>query len=163
VTAISQRDTSPSAGRGAGRSAAASPAATGKLESFSVDTIDGGRFTSPAGKPAVVFFISSQGCDSCAAEATELDAAASGYGDRIAVVGVEMVPGTPAAALRDFRATVGVHYPLAADPGGGLVHRFGVDAVATAVVLDPQGRVVFSGVAPDTTALRDALTTAGVA
>lgn len=135
----------------------------GEIESFSVDTIDQGRFVSPAGKPAVVFFITSQGCDSCAAEAAQLDTAASDYGDRIAVLGVEMVPGTSASALRDFRATVGVHYPLAADPDGRLVRRFGVDAVATTVVLDPRGQVVFRGVAPDTTALRDAMGAAGAA
>src|SRR5207253_560983 len=53
------------------------------VPALSVKTISGSTFSLPAGKPAVVFFMTGE-CGSCIAGAKALDAVERQYGDRVA-------------------------------------------------------------------------------
>ncbi len=127
-------------------------------DGFSVATTDGGTFAVPAGRPTVLFFLTTEGCASCVEEGGTLNAIAERWGDRAAILGVEMVPGTPKEYIDAFAEFMGgLRYPIAVDDGQ-LVQRFGARTLDTTVVLDAQGREVFRDSFPtDEATLEDAL------
>lgn len=145
---------------------AATPGDAGEAPStpgaFRVVTADGGAVTVP-GKATVLFFLTSEGCGACLEEAAVLNRLAARWGDRVSVVGVEMVPGTPPAYLEAFStAAGGLSFPLAVDDGA-LLRRFSVQTLDTTIVLDATGRQVFRDNVPSTAAtLTRAVERAGV-
>lgn len=173
VVATGQNDAPPAAQPGSGpgaalpsssaspdAGAAAAPAAVSD-DGFSVATTDGGTFAVPAGRPTVLFFLTTEGCASCIEEGGALNAIAERWGDRAAILGVEMVPGTPTEYIEYFAEYMGgLRYPIAVDDGQ-LVRRFGARTLDTTVVLDGQGREVFRDSVPtDEATLEEALTRA---
>lgn len=162
--AAAQRDaTSPSAAGPSPSSPAEAAAAPVEVsgEGFSVATTDGGTFAVPAGRPTVLFFLTTEGCASCIEEGGALNAIAERWGDRAAILGVEMVPGTPTEYIDYFADFMGgLRYPIAIDDGQ-LVRRFGARTLDTTVVLDGHGREVFRDSVPtDEATLEEALTRA---
>lgn len=144
---------------GAANESAAAATAPGEVGAgFSVVTTGGASFAVPAGRPTVLFFMTTEGCASCAEEAGALEAVARRWGDRAAILAVEMVPGTPVEYVDAFAEFMGgLRYPFAVDDGQ-LVRRFGARALDTTVVLDGQGREVFRDSVPtDEATLDDAL------
>lgn len=139
------------------------PAATGSAlrfdgHTFAIATISGEAFRVPAGRPTVLFFMNTEGCGECAEEAGALDSIAEQRPGEVAILAVEMVPGTPRESLEGFSESLGgLDYALAVDDGQ-LVRRFGARALSTTVVLDGAGREVFrDAVSSDETTLTRAL------
>ncbi len=133
----------------------------GSSDGFSVATTSGVSFSVPAGRPTVLFFMTTEGCASCVEEAGALNAVAGRWGDRAAILAIEMVPGTPTEYVDTFAEFMGgLRYPVAVDDGQ-LVRRFGARTLDTTVVLDGAGREVFRDQVPtDEATLEDALTRA---
>lgn len=140
----------------------AQTASGGGPASLSVKTISGSTFSLPAGKPTVLFFMTGE-CTSCIEGARALDTIERQYGDRLAVLAVDMDPGATTAAVRAFAEAAGSpHYSFARDPDGRMVGAFGVRALDTVVIIDADGAVVYRGVSPDQASLRAALGKAGL-
>lgn len=129
---------------------------------LSVKTISGSAFSVPAGKPTVLFFMTGE-CASCIEGARALDTIERQYGDRLAVLAVDMDPGATTAAVQAFAEAAGSpRYSFARDPDGRMVGAFAVRALDTVVITDAGGAVVYRGVSPDQASLRAALGKAGV-
>lgn len=129
---------------------------------LSVKTVSGSTFSVPAGKPTVLFFMTGE-CASCVEGARTLDAIERQYGDRLAVLAVDMDPGASTAAVRAFAESAGSpRYSFARDPDGRMVGALAVRALDTVVITDANGAVVYRGVSPDQASLRAALGKAGV-
>jgi hypothetical protein len=73
--------------------------------SFAVGAADGSTLVLPPGRPALLFFMTSQGCDSCIAEAGALDAVKQDAGERVAMVGIELAPDATLSYLRTLALT----------------------------------------------------------
>jgi thiol-disulfide isomerase/thioredoxin len=110
----------------------------------------------------VLFFMTGE-CGSCIEGARTLDAIERQYGDRLAVLAVDMDPGATTAGVRAFAEAAGrPRYEFARDPDGRMVGAFAVRALDTVVITDADGAVVYRGVSPDRTSLQAVLSKAGV-
>jgi thiol-disulfide isomerase/thioredoxin len=143
-------------------STAASAQGAAASHAFSVRTAAGSTVAVPD-KPTLLFFMTSEGCGDCLEEAAVLDELTQRWQGQVAVVGVEMVPGTPREYLDAFSDVLsGLSFPLAVDDGA-LVQRFDVQTLDTTIVLDRKGREVYRDVVPSTEAeLLAAVARAGV-
>jgi peroxiredoxin len=126
-----------------------------------VDTNTGARFAIPAGKPTVLYFMTTEACAGCELGAQALETARQRAGGTVAVLGIEMVPGTPASALDTFARDLQLGYPITVDNDGRLALRYGGTDLSSAVVLDADGQRVAGPLdATDSDALDAALRTA---
>ncbi len=136
------------------QSPGAGASASGPL---SVRTISGSTFNLPAGKPAVLFFMTGE-CASCIEGARTLDGIERQYGDGLAVLAVDMDPGATTAAVRAFAQAAGnPRFDFARDPDGRMVSAFAVRALDTVVVTDANGVEVYRGPSTDQASLRSAV------
>jgi peroxiredoxin len=126
-----------------------------------VTTTAAGQFRLPAGKPAVLLFMAAW-CNPVV-EASALQRIDQDLAGRVAILGVDVDPTEPLAALQGFTDRVGVHYGFVQDHDGALAGALGVRAVDTTVVVDGAGRIVYRDAVPTSEAtLRAALRSAGV-
>jgi peroxiredoxin len=129
---------------------------------FTAITTTRDRFQLSPGKPAVVFFMAPT-CFSCLAEAQTLGRVHDEYGDRLAVLGVDIDPQATAAQVRQFAQAAGASYGFTVDRDAALVKAFDARALDTTVITDAEGRIVFRDAVPtDERTLREALKRAGL-
>jgi protein SCO1/2 len=110
------------------------------------------RFSLAAARGRIVYvnFFASW-CLPCRQEAVDLEAFANGLDPRRArFVGVD-VSDKPADAL-GFIHRYGLTYPVIADSGGKISHRYQLLGLPTTVVIDQRGRVAVQLLGPQTTA-----------
>lgn len=157
LATVALQDNSGKAGQAApARNAQTASGAGSASAALSVKTISGTTFSLPAGKPTMLFFMTGEFA-SC------IDAIERQYGDRLAVLAVDMDPGATTAAVRAFAEAAGSpRYSFARDPDGRMVGAFAVRALDTVVITDASGTVVYQAVSPDQASLRTALGKAGV-
>ena len=130
---------------------AADPAAPGtgrKVVDFAlVDT--GGRGHSAAewrGSKAVVLFFLGVECPVSNGYAPEMRRIADQYGLRgVAVYGVHPDPDVSPAVAAGHAAEFGLTFPILLDPAQGVARQAGVKVTPEAVVLAPDGRVLYRG------------------
>jgi thiol-disulfide isomerase/thioredoxin len=129
---------------------------------FVAATTTGGRFQLSPGEPAVVFFMAPT-CLSCLAEAEALARVHEQYGDRLAVLGVDIDPQATAAQIEQFAQAARAEYGFVVDRDATLVNAFDARALDTTVITDAEGRIVFRDAVPtDEKTLREALKKAGL-
>jgi peroxiredoxin len=123
-------------------------------------TTAGTRFTLPAGRPAVVFFMAV----GCTGEVAPLDRIEREFGGRVAVLGVDPDPGDTFDSLAALADQAGIRYGLVHDRDGALTAALAARSLDTTVVLDAAGRIVYRDTVPtDESGLRAALSKAGLA
>lgn len=109
-----------------------------------------------AGRVAVVA-VWATWCEGCAAEFEALSRLADRAGSRAFVVAVAV--GEPREQVARFVAKRGLRYQQLVDEHFRLADALGQDRVPTTLVIDPTGRVVYSGGALDENALAALRTT----
>ena len=131
--------------------------------SFSLATLSGSTFHFPTGKPTAVWF-TENGCTSCIPKAQALDRIKAGFGERLAVVGVDIAPGETEATFRNWIKQVGnPRFEFAMDKGSKLTLAWGVKDTSTIVITDAAGKVVYNSLeAADEQTFRAALSKAGL-
>jgi hypothetical protein len=149
----------PASGATAGQGAEVGQVASG----FSLATLSGSTFHFPTGKPTAVWF-TENGCTSCIPKAQALDRIKAGFGQRLAVVGVDIAPGETEATFRDWIKQVGnPRFDFAMDRGSKVTLAWGVKDTSTIVITDAAGKVVYNSLeAADEQTFRTALSTAGL-
>ncbi len=115
-----------------------------RAPSFAVLGLDGTTqgLAQLAGRPALVVFWASW-CGPCMAEVPHLQAVRRAYGDRVAMLGVNM-----GEDPRQVQATVsarGLTWPIALDLDQSLAARFRVRSIPLVLVLDATGRIRYRG------------------
>lgn len=127
---------------------------------FTAATLSGQQVSVPGGKPSVVFFFSVN-CGTCGPGAQALAKAQQATPDAN-YVAVDVAPGETDADVAEFLTTnqaTGLAYTL--DTDGALTSAYQLTQLSTAVVLDPQGAIVYRGVDPTPDQIQTALATAG--
>jgi thiol-disulfide isomerase/thioredoxin len=112
---------------------------------FTATTLDGKRFDGSklAGKPVALWFWAPW-CPLCRAEAATVTKLAKAHGDQVGIVGVAGLD--KVEPMRGFVADTGVRgIPHLADEEGAVWRRFGVTTQSSWVMLDADGRQVYSG------------------
>lgn len=115
---------------------------------FSGTTVDGKAFdgTSLAGKPTVLWFWAPW-CPKCRAQAPETSKVAAEFAGKANVVGVAGLdkPG----AMKDFVSSTKANgFPQLSDEPGDIWKKFEITEQSTYVLLDKDGKTVFTGVLP---------------
>ena len=129
---------------------------------FDAVTIDGVTFTVPAGKPTALLFVTT-GCGTCLDQAAQLDRVAQQYGDRVALIAIEIDPWASIGDVRKFGQDAGgVHYPLAIDMNSKIHNQLRAYALDTVIVLDGAGRVVYREINPELGSIVSGLRRAGL-
>ncbi|MCA1695223.1 MAG: redoxin family protein [Actinobacteria bacterium] len=137
-----------------------SAAAGAQATSFTASTPSGQHVAVPGGKPSVVFFFSAT-CGTCGPGAHAL-AVAQQATPGANYVAVDIDPSETIADVRQFlTANQADGLAYATDTGASLTRAYQLAQLSTAIVLDPQGTVVYRGVDPTPNQIRAALTTAG--
>lgn len=125
--------------------------------SLALTTLDGTKLTVPAGKPAVLSFITAS-CGDCVSDVQTLGTLRVEAPDRATFLAVSI---DPTASTEEFAELLGVagHPDLTVvqDTNGALLRGYAVTALGTVVVLGPDGTVAYQEVKPSTDALRAAL------
>ena len=118
------------------------PLATGTAPPLAGDLVAGGHFDlgAPRERPILVYFWASW-CPVCRMSNGEIDALAAEH----PVITVAMQSGSE-ADLRAYLSREDLSFPVLSDPDGAVSHRWGVPAVPTSFVVDPDGSIRFSSV-----------------
>lgn len=122
---------------------------------FTGTTIDGKPFDGAtlAGKPVVLWFWAPW-CPKCKAQGPETAKVAAEFEGKASVVGVAGLD--KQAAMKDFVASAKVGtFPNLSDEAGDIWKKFKITEQSTYVVLDKDGRTVFTGVLPRGEGLAD--------
>jgi thiol-disulfide isomerase/thioredoxin len=101
-----------------------------------------------AGKPTVIEFWATW-CGECEALQPQFDALQARYGDRVNVVAVAVAVGQTLRRVNDHLEDHNPGYPFVWDAGGAAVRAYQAPTTATVIVMDRQGRVVYTGVDRD--------------
>lgn len=84
------------------------------------------------------------------------------FGERVAILAVDVDPTEPLPTLTDFAGQAGSRYAYTRDSTASLTPALGVQAMDTTVVLDAAGHIVYRDAVPtDEATLRTALAQAG--
>jgi thiol-disulfide isomerase/thioredoxin len=117
---------------------------------FAGTTLDGAQvsLSDYQGKPLVLVFMASW-CDSCIAEAPEIEQFYRDNKGRVAVLGVALQDSE--AAMRDLMVTNGWTFPVIFN-GTSVGYAYGVSPIPAIAVIDPEGRIAKRLVGPTSAA-----------
>lgn len=138
----------PAAGAAVEPSATTRPP-TPKSLRFTGTTLDGAAFdaASLAGKPALLWFWAPW-CATCAGEAQSIAGVHEEYGDRLGILGIAGM-GTK-KAMKEFVSDFQLQaVPHLNDPAGKIWQRFGIAQQSWYVVIDPAGKILYTGYLDD--------------
>jgi len=127
-------------------------------------TTDGAVVRVPSARPSVLLFIS-LGCADCASSAQSVARVAHWVANsqraRATVLAVDLDPDLPAAHLNEFLNSVGAGgLPATISSDGSLLRKYHVTVLASVLIIDPAGKVVYRAVNPTTNAIIKALAAA---
>jgi peroxiredoxin len=119
--------------------AADSPLIGHEAPDFALRAMVGVRLSEARGQVVVLSFYGSR-CNPCRAQLAELDAVHRTYGPAgLTVYGIS-IDDDPQEA-REFSTSVGVGFPMLADPQKTVGREYAVDRLPTIVIVDRAGRV----------------------
>ncbi len=131
-TAASRVSSSAQATRDSGRRA---------TPDFTLDTLDGGRFTlsAQAGKPVIVNFWATW-CPPCRAELPAFEEVYRGYHDKgLIVVGVDVAESPEVVA--QYVQQVGLTFPIALDASGEVTELYHIQGMPTTLFVGRDGKI----------------------
>ncbi|WP_081323130.1 MULTISPECIES: thioredoxin-like domain-containing protein [Microbacteriaceae] len=130
---------------------------------FTATTVQGGTVRIPSAKPTVLFFFSVE-CGSCGPESGVLAQAQKANPNAANFVVVDVAPTESAATITSFLTqNHAATMAYAIDTNAHLIAAYQIQALSTAVVLNPAGKVVYTGVDPSAAVIRAVLKKAGAA
>ncbi|GAB2958263.1 hypothetical protein GCM10023080_017510 [Streptomyces pseudoechinosporeus] len=150
-----EKTSSPASGSSA--EAGAGTAAVPEALRFTGTTVDGKPFDAAtlAGKPTVLWFWAPW-CPTCKAQGPETAKVADRFQGQAHVIGVAGLDKTK--AMKDFVTDTGVGaFPNLADEAGDIWKRFEITQQSVYVILDKDGKTVFTGSLPAGEGLADKL------
>jgi thiol-disulfide isomerase/thioredoxin len=100
------------------------------------------------GRPAVLEFWAVW-CGECAALQPQFDQLRARYGNQVSIVAVAVAVGQTLRRVNEHLDSHDPGYPFVWDAGGAAVRAYEAPTTATVVILDRQGRVVYTGVDRD--------------
>ena len=101
-----------------------------------------------AGRPALIEFWASW-CENCEALQPQLDEIHAAHGDDLAVVAVAVAVSQSVRRVRRHLERHGAGYPYLWDAQGNAVRAYNALTTSVIVLLDADGRVVYTGVGGD--------------
>lgn len=152
-----EKSSPTAAGSSAPAQAGAGTAAVPKALRFTGTTVDGKPFDAAtlAGKPTVLWFWAPW-CPTCKAQGPETAKVADRFQGQAHVIGVAGLDKTK--AMKDFVADTGVGaFPNLADEAGDIWKKFEITQQSVYVILDKDGKTVFTGSLPAGKGLADKL------
>lgn len=99
------------------------------------------------GKPAVLEFWATW-CENCAALQPQMDRIEADYGDRLAVVAVAVAVAQTVRRVKRHLEDHDPGYPYLWDAQGNAVRAYNAPTTSVVVILDADGKVVYTGVGP---------------
>ena len=116
-----------------------------------VQTIDGKTvwLSSQYGKGPVLIEFWATWCPNCKALEPQMAAAAQKYKGKIALVGVAVGVNQSAALVKAYSAKHALPLAVVYDKDGEAADKFDVPATSHIVILNAQGRVIYTGVGAD--------------
>ena len=116
-----------------------------------VETVDGKPvwLSSTYGKTPVLLEFWATWCPNCKALEPQMAAAAQKYKGKIALVGVAVGVNQSAALVKAYAAKHALPLDVVYDKKGDAADKFDVPATSYIVILNAQGRVIYTGVGAD--------------
>ena len=116
-----------------------------------VETVDGKPvwLSSTFGKTPVLLEFWATWCPNCKALEPQMAAAAEKYKGKIALVGVAVGVNQSAALVKAYAAKHALPVKVVYDANGDAAEKFDVPATSYIVILNKDGRVVYTGVGAD--------------
>jgi thiol-disulfide isomerase/thioredoxin len=116
-----------------------------------VQTVDGKTvwLSSQYGKGPVLIEFWATWCPNCKALEPQMAAAAQKYKGKIALVGVAVGVNQSAALVKAYSAKHALPLAVVYDKNGEAADKFDVPATSHIVILNAQGRVIYTGVGAD--------------
>ena len=116
-----------------------------------VQTVDGKTvwLSSQYGKGPVLIEFWATWCPNCKALEPQMEAAARKYKGKIALVGVAVGVNQSAALVKAYSAKHALPLAVVYDKDGEAADKFDVPATSHIVILNAQGRVIYTGVGAD--------------
>jgi peroxiredoxin len=150
---LSDQTAVPTPAAGSGVTLASAAPASGNAPTapdFTVPTLEGGTFTLSAqrGKP-VILFIMAYWCGTCIPEAQALGKLHQQYGERLAILALDVDPSSTPEGLRKFRQYAGApNYVWAFDRDNQVVQAYRIRALDTTFIINQTGEIVYSDAYP---------------
>ena len=116
-----------------------------------VETVEGKPvwLSSKYGKGPVLLEFWATWCPNCKALESQMAAAAKKYGNRISLVGVAVGVNQSAALVKAYAEKHALPLNVVYDRKGDAADKFDVPATSYIVILNEQGRVIYTGVGAD--------------
>jgi len=113
-----------------------------------VADLDGNRvdLATVIGKKPVLIEFWAAWCPRCAALVPKMEAARSRYGDRVDFVAIAVAVGQTPAAIKRHLARHAIPFRVFYDADGSAVRAFLAPATSFVVILDRDGKVVYTGI-----------------
>ena len=117
---------------------------------FSVPTLDGGTFrlADQRGKPTVIFFMA-YWCPTCVPEAQALAKLHQEYGDKVAILALDIDPSSSPQQLKRFKEWAGnPDYTFGFDKDNVVLQKYKVRSLDATVIIDAEGKIVYQDAYP---------------
>lgn len=122
-----------------------SAALTGKATDFSLETLDGGKFSlgeTLKSKDAVLVFWTTW-CPACTREVSDVQKYYQQHGKDVAVVGINIQESKNKVA--GFADRMGISYPIALDAAGHVARVYNVRGIPTVIAINKKGDILYFG------------------
>lgn len=132
------------------RPATRAPSSGPPAPDFTVPTLDGSTFTlSEHRGQLVVLFAMAYWCGTCIPEARALARIQQEFGDRVAIVALDVDPSSTPEALARFRQQAGnPDYVWAFDSGSRVTQAYRIRSLDTTFIINQAGEIVYSDAYP---------------
>ncbi|MCG6955931.1 MAG: TlpA family protein disulfide reductase [Gemmatimonadetes bacterium] len=137
---------SAQSGEGEVGPAIGSPAPAAALEDLDGNTVQLLSYVKK-GEPALIEFWAAW-CENCAALQPQMDDIQKTFGDRLSVVAVAVAVGESVRRVKRHQTDHDPGYPYLWDGDGSAVRAYNASTTSVVVILDPEGRVAYTGVGP---------------
>ena len=107
---------------------------------FTIDLIDGGKFTLSEQEGKVVFInFWATWCSPCVKEMPAIEKLHQEYGDEVSIVGIDV--GDNKETVASFMKEQGYTYPVACDLTGNVVDKYPTDGIPYSVIVGKDGKI----------------------
>lgn len=121
----------------------APPEGVRRAPAFDLTTVHGEHISLDdlLGQPVVLEFFATW-CPSCIENTRHLRALEDQFGSKVQIVSIDVSSLDQASQLESFIRDNGVTWPVAVDQDGSVARSYGVGALSTEVIVDPEGTIV---------------------